>query len=51
MKKIKNLIRKISPAIIACFTLALSINANSSTCFFMYQPQVPAKLDKFKKIK
>lgn len=51
MKKIKNLIRKISPAIVACFTLALSIKANSSTCFFMYQPKVPAKLDKFKKIK
>lgn len=51
MKKIKNIILKISPAIIACLTLALSINANSSTCFVMYQPKVPAKLDKFKKIK
>lgn len=50
MKKIKNFICKISPAIIASFTLALSINANSSTCF-MYQPKAPAKLDKFKKIK
>ncbi|MFR7453066.1 MAG: AgrD family cyclic lactone autoinducer peptide [Ruminococcus sp.] len=27
------------------------MNANSSTCFFMYQPKAPAKLDKFKKIK
>ena len=51
MKKIKNFICKISPAIIASFTLALSINANSSTGFFMYQPKAPAKLDKFKKIK
>ncbi len=51
MKKIKNFICKISPAIVASFTLALSINANSSTCFFMYQPKAPAKLDKFKKDK
>ena len=40
MKKIKKFICKISPAIIASFTLALSINANSSTCFFMYQPKM-----------
>lgn len=51
MKKIKNLICKISPAIISCFTLALIISANSSTCFVMHQPKVPAKLDDFKKTK
>ena len=51
MKTIKTIICKISPAIIACFTLALSINANSSTCFVMYQPKAPAKLDEYKKIK
>ena len=51
MKKIKNFICKISPAIIASFTLALSINANTSTCFVMYQPKAPTKLDAFKKIK
>ena len=51
MKTIKTIICKISPAIIACFTLALSINANTSTCFVMYQPKAPTKLDAFKKIK
>lgn len=51
MKTIKTIICKISPAIIACFTLALSINANTSTCFVMYQPKAPTKLDEFKKIK
>lgn len=51
MKIIKTIICKISPAIIACLTLALSINANTSTCFVMYQPKTPAKLDEFKKIK
>lgn len=51
MKTIKTIICKISPAIIACFTLALSINANSSTCFVMYQPKAPTKLDEYKKIK
>lgn len=51
MKKIKTIILKISPAIIACFTFALSINANTSTCFVMYQPKAPAKIDEFKKIK
>lgn len=51
MKTIKTIICKISPAIIACFTLALSINANSSTCFVMYQPKALAKLDEYKKIK
>ena len=51
MKTIKTIICKIPPAIIACFTLALSINANTSTCFVMYQPKAPTKLDAFKKIK
>ena len=51
MKTIKTIICKISPAIIACFALALSINANTSTCFVMYQPKAPTKLDAFKKIK
>lgn len=51
MKIIKTIICKISPAIIACFTLALSINANTSTCFVMHQPKAPTKLDEFKKIK
>ena len=51
MKIIKTIICKISPAIIACLTLALSINANTSTCFVMYQPKTPAKLYEFKKIK
>ena len=51
MKTIKTIICKISPAIIACFTLALSINANTSTCFVMSPPTAPTKLDAFKKIK
>ncbi|WP_417142066.1 AgrD family cyclic lactone autoinducer peptide [Ruminococcus sp.] len=27
------------------------MNANTSTCFVMYQPKAPTKLDAFKKIK
>ena len=51
MKTIKTIICKISPAIIACSTLEITINANTSTCFVMYQPKAPTKLDAFKKIK
>ncbi len=51
MKKFKQFIAKIFPAIVACFALVLTASANSSTCFYYHQPKVPKGLDDFKRIK
>lgn len=51
MKITKRMLCKISPALVAFFTLVLTFQANSSSCFVIHQPKVPAKLDEFKKIK
>lgn len=51
MKKIKTMIKNFCPTIIACLTLVLTVNANTATCFVMYQPPVPDKIARFKKIK
>ncbi|MEE1281230.1 MAG: cyclic lactone autoinducer peptide [Acutalibacteraceae bacterium] len=51
MKNIKGILCRISPLILSCLTLVLTLNANSTNCFVMYQPQKPAKLDAFKKVK
>lgn len=51
MKKIKNLLKKISPAIVCCLTLVLAINANSASCFLINEPKEPQSIDKFKLFK
>lgn len=51
MKKIKSLLKKIAPVMATCLTFILTLNANSSGCFIVYQPKVPTSLNEFKKIK
>lgn len=51
MKKVKSLLQKIAPGFAVCLTLVLTLNANSSGCYFIYQPKVPEKLDDFKRFK
>lgn len=51
MKKIKNLLTKISPAIVCCLTIVLAINANSASCFLINEPQEPKSVEKFKLFK
>ncbi|MEE1076601.1 MAG: cyclic lactone autoinducer peptide [Acutalibacteraceae bacterium] len=51
LKHIKEILCRVSPLILSCFTLVLTLNANSTNCFVMHQPKTPAKLDAFKKIK
>lgn len=51
MKNIRGILCKISPLIVSCFALILTLNANSANCFVMHQPKTPAKLNAFKKIK
>lgn len=51
MKKLKSLFQKIAPGIAACLTLVLALNANSSGCYFIYQPKAPEKLNDFKRFK
>lgn len=48
MKKIKNIMKKISPAIVGCLTLVLTINANSASCFILNEPKEPNSIEKFK---
>lgn len=48
MKKFKNLLIKISPALVCCLTIVLAINANSSSCFLINEPQEPKSVEKFK---
>ncbi|WP_448918941.1 cyclic lactone autoinducer peptide [Eubacterium sp.] len=48
MKKIKNLMKKISPAIVGCLTLVLTINANTASCFILNEPKEPKSIEKFK---
>lgn len=49
MKKFKNIMKKISPAIVGCLTLVLTINANSASCFILNEPKAPESLSKFNK--
>lgn len=48
MKKFKNIIKKISPAIVGCLTLVLTINANTASCFILNEPKEPKTIEKFK---
>lgn len=48
MKKIKNLIKRISPVSTACLTLILAINANTASCFILNEPKEPNEIQKFK---
>ncbi len=51
MKRVIQKAMKHLPAIIACATLVLTFNANSTGCYVFNQPQVPKGLDDFKRIK
>mgnify|MGYP000068440195 FL=1 len=48
MKKIKKIMKKISPAIVGCLTLVLTINANTASCFILNEPKEPKTIEKFK---
>ena len=48
MKKFKNIIKKISPAIVGCLTFVLTINANTASCFILNEPKEPKTIEKFK---
>ena len=51
MKKIKNIMKKISPAIVGCLPLVLTLNANSASCFILNEPKEPNSPEKFKLFK
>ncbi len=51
MKKAIQKAMKHLPAIMACATLVLTFNANSTACFIFGQPKAPKGLDDFKRIK
>ncbi len=51
MTKVWQILKKFAPAITACLTLVLTVNANSSACFFFNQPEPPKDLDDFKRIR
>ena len=51
MKNLKTVVKKMSPVIATCLTFILTLHANSSGCFIVYQPKVPKSLDNFKKVK
>ncbi len=51
MKKIKNFMKKISPVIVGCLTLVLTLNANSASCFILNEPKEPKSIEKFKLFK
>ena len=51
MKKIKNIMKKISPAIVGCLTLILTINANTASCFILNEPEEPKSIQRFKLFK
>lgn len=42
---------KISPAIVGCLTLVLTLNANSASCFILNEPKEPKSAEKFKLFK
>lgn len=48
MKKIKNIIKRISPILTVCLTLVLAINANTASCFILNEPEEPNGIQKFK---
>ena len=48
MKKLKKIIEKISPAVVGCLTLVLTLNANSASCFILNEPVEPKSISKFK---
>lgn len=48
MKKIKNIVKKISPLIVGCLTFVLTINANTASCFILNEPKEPDSIKKFK---
>lgn len=51
MKKIKNIMKKVSPAIVGCLTLVLAINANTVSCFILNEPKEPKSIQRFKLFK
>lgn len=48
MNKIKKMLKKLSPIVVACLTMTLAINANSASCFLINEPKEPKSVDKFK---
>lgn len=51
MKKLKKIIEKISPVVVGCLTLVLTLNANSASCFILNEPVEPKSISKFKMFK
>lgn len=51
MKNRKSLSNSVNNGIKKGLSVVLKSNANSSGCFFIYQPKAPVALDKYKKIK
>lgn len=51
MKNEKVVPKKVKNGLKSCLSVALNFNANSSGCFFIYQPKVPKEIDRFKKVK
>lgn len=51
MENEKIVSQKVKKGIKYCLSAALKSNANSSGCFFIYQPKTPKEIDRFKKFK
>lgn len=51
MKNKKSLSDRVNTGIKKGLSVVLKTNANSSGCYFIYQPKAPVALDKYKKIK
>nr|WP_303995158.1 cyclic lactone autoinducer peptide [Ruminococcus bromii] len=51
MKNEKMVSNEVKKGIKCCLVTALKSNANSSGCFFIYQPKAPNEFERFKKIK
>ncbi|MCH5296709.1 MAG: cyclic lactone autoinducer peptide [Ruminococcus sp.] len=51
MEKKRTVSSKVKSGVKSCLSVALKSNANSTGCFFIYQPKVPKELNRFKKIK
>lgn len=51
MKNLNIFTSKIAKLAVSCLTLVLTLSANSSGCFVVYQPEMPEKIKSFKRIK
>lgn len=47
----KKILSRISPIIVSCLTLVLTISANSNSCYILNQPEEPKSIDRFKLFK